>query len=214
MSEEKTNAGQGLGIAGFVLGLIALIISFIPCLGMYALVPGIPAIVLSAIGLSQANKGNGAKGLIIAAIVISIIGTIIAGVWGVIAITATSATESYVDALENFDDEFKNAMEDIEEDGTLDASVLVSGTNDIDKYIDEEDYDKVIDIYEETVDKYIDNLKNMSEGDLSNLGENMAAVTMVTAVTLKVATASPFFSDEQRERFDAIQKKYDDMEKE
>jgi len=211
MSEEKTNAGQGLGIAGFVLGLIALIISFIPCLGMYALVPGIIAIILSAIGFSQASKSNGAKGLIIAALVVSILGTMIAG-WQYYAIS--SVANNYVDALENFDDEFKDAMEDIEEDGTLDASVLVSGTNDIDKYIDEEDYDKVIDIYEETVDKYIENLKDMSEGDISNLGENMAAVTMVTAVTLKVATASPFFSDEQRERFEAIQKKYDDMEKE
>ncbi len=211
MSEEKTNAGQGLGIAGFVLGLIALIISFIPCLGMYALVPGIIAIILSAIGFSQANKNNGAKGLIIAALVVSILGTIIAG-WQYYAISHVANT--YVDALENFDDEFKDAMEDIEEDGALDASTLVSGTDDIQKYIDEEDYDNVIDIYEKTVDKYIDNLKNMSEGNLNNLGENMAAVTVVTAVTVKVATAEPFFSDEQRERFEKIQKKYDDMEKE
>lgn len=33
MEENKTsNAGQGLGIAGLVLGIITLIISFIPCI--------------------------------------------------------------------------------------------------------------------------------------------------------------------------------------
>jgi len=211
MSEGKTNAGQGLGIAGFVLGILALIISFIPCLGMYALVPGIIAIILSAIGFSQASKGDGAKGLIIAALVVSILGTLIAG-WQYYALSHVANT--YVDALENFDEEFKDAMEDIEDDGTLDASALVSGNEEIDEYIKDENYDKVIDVYEATVDKYIDNLKNMSEGDLENLGENMAAVTKVTAITIKIATVEPYFNDEQRERFEKIQKKYDDMEKE
>jgi hypothetical protein len=78
MSEETTNAGKGLGIAGFVLGLIALIFAFVPCLGMYAMFPGIIAIILSGIAFMQANKGNGSKGLIIAALVVSILGTAIA----------------------------------------------------------------------------------------------------------------------------------------
>ncbi len=80
MEENKTsNAGQGLGIAGLVLGIIALIISFIPCLGMWAIIPGIIAIVFSAIAFSQANKANASKGLVIAALIISITGTAIAG---------------------------------------------------------------------------------------------------------------------------------------
>lgn len=74
----RSNAGQGLGIAGLVLGIIALIISFIPCLGMWALIPGIIAIVFSAIGYSQANKANAPKGILIAALILSIMGTSIA----------------------------------------------------------------------------------------------------------------------------------------
>ncbi|MEA2106924.1 MAG: twin-arginine translocase TatA/TatE family subunit [Bacteroidota bacterium] len=45
---------------------------------VWAILPGIVAIVLSAIGFSQANKANAAKGLVIAALIISIIGTAIA----------------------------------------------------------------------------------------------------------------------------------------
>ncbi len=82
MEEEKQqkNSGQGLGIAGLVLGSIALIISFIPCFGWYALVPGAIAIVLSAIAYAQVKKTEASKGLIIAALIISIVATSIATV--------------------------------------------------------------------------------------------------------------------------------------
>lgn len=106
----KTKAGMGLGIAGFVLGLVALIISFIPCLGTWALIPGVVGLILSAIALSMATKGNGAKGLIIAALIVSIIGTGIAAYqWYFWNKVATEATEG----LKNFDDEWKNAMNDL-----------------------------------------------------------------------------------------------------
>jgi ascorbate-specific PTS system EIIC-type component UlaA len=75
---RSSNAGQRLGVAGFVIGLIALIVSFIPCLGMYALVPGIIALIFSAIAFSQANSASAPKGLIIAALIISILGISIA----------------------------------------------------------------------------------------------------------------------------------------
>lgn len=121
--QPQSAAGQGLGIAGFVLGLLALIISFIPCLGMYALLPGIVAIVFSAIALAQANKANATKGLIIAALVISILGTSIAA-WQFFALrTAADTIEKYgfefKDAFEkelgkDFDEAMKDASKDLE----------------------------------------------------------------------------------------------------
>ena len=77
----KTTAGQGFGIASLILGILALLIAFIPCIGIFALLPGIIAIVLSIVGLSQARNSNGTTGIIIAGLVISIIGTLIAAVW-------------------------------------------------------------------------------------------------------------------------------------
>jgi hypothetical protein len=73
-----SGAGQGFGTAGFVIGLIALIISFIPCLGMYAFVPGIIALIFSIVALTQASRANASRGLIIAALVISSVATVIA----------------------------------------------------------------------------------------------------------------------------------------
>lgn len=106
MEEHKnSNAGQGLGIAGLVLGIIALIISFIPCLGMYALLPGIIAIILSAIGYSQASKVNAKKGLITAALVLSIVGTSIAAWQFYIFRNAPSK-------IEQIGREFQKAVED------------------------------------------------------------------------------------------------------
>jgi len=75
---RRSTAGQGLGVAGFVIGLIALILSFIPCLGMWALIPGVIALVFSAVAFSQANRANAARGLIISALVLSILATSIA----------------------------------------------------------------------------------------------------------------------------------------
>ena len=45
----NSKAGKGLGIAGLVLGILAAVVSFIPCLGMYAMFPGIIGLVLSVI---------------------------------------------------------------------------------------------------------------------------------------------------------------------
>ncbi len=63
------------GIISLILGIVAFLFSFIPCLGMYAIFPGILGIVLGVIGFVMANKVNGAKGMVIAGIVLSILGT-------------------------------------------------------------------------------------------------------------------------------------------
>lgn len=106
MEEYKAkNSSQGLGIAGLVLGIVTLIISFIPCLGMWAIVPGVVAITLSAIGFAQANKINAPKGIIIAALVISIVGTVIAG-WQFYML------KSAVPNIEKFGKEFQKALEE------------------------------------------------------------------------------------------------------
>ena len=125
MNEESTqttsNAGKGFGIAGFVLGLIALIFSFIPCLGMYAMFPGVLAIILAAVALMQANKGNGPKGLIIAALIVSLIGTAVAvyqySVLKEVASAFTGELEGIKENLEELEEagkDLEDAMRDLE----------------------------------------------------------------------------------------------------
>lgn len=87
----KTNAGQGLGIAALVLGIITIPFAFFPCTAVFAWCPGALAIILGAIGLNQAKKGNGKTGLPMAGLVLGIIATVVAVAW--IVVFAEAAKE-------------------------------------------------------------------------------------------------------------------------
>ena len=72
---NNSNAGMGLGIAGLVLGILSVPLGIMPCTFATGLVFGILGITMSALGLSQARKAKAQTGLIIAALIVSIIGT-------------------------------------------------------------------------------------------------------------------------------------------
>jgi hypothetical protein len=71
----SSNAGLGLGIAGLVLGILSVPLGIIKCTFLTGIVFGILGITLSSIGLTQAKKAGSSTGLIIAALIISIVGT-------------------------------------------------------------------------------------------------------------------------------------------
>lgn len=74
----KTTA-QGLGIAGLILGILTLLISFIPCLGVTALIFGLFALVVSSIGLGISIRHQLSKLFTIVALVLAVIGSLVAG---------------------------------------------------------------------------------------------------------------------------------------
>jgi len=82
MEEQRSNAGQGLGIAGLVLGIMAIPMGIIPCTFYLGILFGIIGLVLSIVALTQAQRGYGPKGLIIAAMICSVVGFSFASVWG------------------------------------------------------------------------------------------------------------------------------------
>ena len=51
-----------LGIIALIMGVGALIVSIIPCIGAFAAIPGLLAVVLGSIGLVVAKKSNGRQG--------------------------------------------------------------------------------------------------------------------------------------------------------
>ena len=73
MEEVKTNSGQNLGIAALITGIITFVFAVIPCVGMIAVIPGIIAVVLASVGLSQASRNNSPKGMLIAGLIIGIV---------------------------------------------------------------------------------------------------------------------------------------------
>ncbi|HYX08368.1 MAG TPA: hypothetical protein VE912_16675 [Bacteroidales bacterium] len=217
IEEQKTTAGQGLGIAGLVLGIIALIIAFIPCVGLAALIPGAIAVVLSAIGLSQANKGNGAKGLIIAALVVSIVGTSVAAVWGIFFATVAKEGHRWKDQIENMSDDFKiendDSMEDLgkELEGALkdledsDTAVFEWGEE-----ISDQDFDRLLNQYDSLVNEYIKLAKKAKKGDISSMSAYSKISVKAVSLATKLAKVAPKLTEEQRQRFEEVQKKYDD----
>jgi hypothetical protein len=77
MEEVNNNTGQNLGIAALITAIITFVIAVIPCVGLIAIIPGIIAIVLGSVGLSQATRNNSPRGVLIAGLIIAIIASLI-----------------------------------------------------------------------------------------------------------------------------------------
>jgi Mycobacterium membrane protein len=73
---------NGLGTAGFVLGLVGLLFSFVPFIGVVAWPLVILGLVFSAIGFARARSGRATNlGLSVAGAVLSVVGLVICIVW-------------------------------------------------------------------------------------------------------------------------------------
>lgn len=69
--------GQNLGIAALITAIVTFVLSVIPCIGLIAMIPGIIAIILAAVGLSQASRNNYPRGILIAGLIIAIVAVFI-----------------------------------------------------------------------------------------------------------------------------------------
>lgn len=77
MEEVKNNSGQNLGIAALITSIVTFVLAVIPCVGLIAIIPGIIAIVLASVGLSQAARHDSPRGVLIAGLIIGIIASLI-----------------------------------------------------------------------------------------------------------------------------------------
>lgn len=73
----KGQSGQSLGIAALITAIVTFVIAVIPCIGIIAMIPGIIAIVLASVGLSQVSRNDSPKGVLIAALIIAAVATLI-----------------------------------------------------------------------------------------------------------------------------------------
>lgn len=73
---------NGLGVAGFVLGVVGLVFSFIPLIGIVAWPLVILGVIFSAVGFARTRSGAATNtGLSIAGLVMSIVGLVICILW-------------------------------------------------------------------------------------------------------------------------------------
>jgi len=98
MEYNNPDAGKSLGIAALVIGIIGFLISCLPGIGLLL---GIIGIGLSISGLIQANKHRAKKGLIIAALIISIIVSLIGFAWLSFIYKSSDGFEDLIDEINN-----------------------------------------------------------------------------------------------------------------
>lgn len=116
--EENTNknSGQGLGVAALILGIISFVVAFIPCIGFFALFTALVAIVLGAIGLSQASRTDSPKGLMLGGLIIGVVALFIA-IAQVVVIAGLSDKAGFIeekieDVLQDIENDVLNEFED------------------------------------------------------------------------------------------------------
>jgi hypothetical protein len=77
MEDVKKNTGQNLGIAALITAVITFVLAVVPCIGLIAIIPGIIAIIIASVGLSQAGRNNSPRGVLRAGLIIAIIASMI-----------------------------------------------------------------------------------------------------------------------------------------
>lgn len=96
---QKSNAGQGMGIAALVLGILGVLTAFIPCFGLFAILFGILAIIFGIIGYSQAKKQNASLGLPLTGLILGILATLFVVIWTFIFATAIASSALDLNAI-------------------------------------------------------------------------------------------------------------------
>lgn len=66
-----------MGVASLVLGIVSLVIGFIPFCGVIALIPAVVGVILGAIDFSAKKKAAQPKGMATAGLILSIIAIVI-----------------------------------------------------------------------------------------------------------------------------------------
>jgi len=73
---------NGLAVASLVLGIVGLVFSFVPIIGVIAWPLVILGIIFGGIGISKANEVPGtSKGMAVAGLTCSIVGLVVCIIW-------------------------------------------------------------------------------------------------------------------------------------
>jgi hypothetical protein len=112
----RNNSGQNLGVAALITAIITFVLAVIPCVGLIAIIPGIIALVLAFVGLSQASRNNSPKGLLIAGLIIAILATLISVSQVYVASRIAKSSGNWPNEIQNIiNDVQDNVIKDLED---------------------------------------------------------------------------------------------------
>ncbi len=151
---ENRNAGHGLGVAALITAIITIVMAIIPCVGMIAIIPGIIAIVLAAVAISQANRVNAPRGMMVAALIIGVVASMISISQYIVAAKIATENNGWKGDLEKAIEE---ARKDIfKELDNADVSIKIQSGDDvveINTSANRKDLEKKLEILEGVVEE-------------------------------------------------------------
>jgi hypothetical protein len=226
VQEQRSNAGQGIGIAGLVLGITAIPLAIIPCTFPLALPLAAVGIILSAVGLSQASRMIGAKGMPVAGLVVSIIAMMIALMWGLLIPTVIDKDNKFwrdgvVEKIsKKVEQDIEGSFEDVDKEIEKIDKNLEDVLDDLEweeewnKFdwsgeITDEEFDKAMTAYEELIKNYTFLVDEAKKGKISAIAEYAKVSAKAVVLATKITSVAPKLAEEQKARFEALQQKYE-----
>jgi hypothetical protein len=87
--EPQTKSVSVLGVLALISGIGSMLFSFIPCCGMFAIVGGVPSLLLGGVAWILANNSNGRTGIgvPIASVIVSVISILFSFLWWALVYT-------------------------------------------------------------------------------------------------------------------------------
>jgi hypothetical protein len=127
MEEVKSNTGQNLGIAALITAIITFVLAVIPCVGLIAIIPGIIAIILASVGLSQAARNNAPRGVLIASLIIAIIASMISISQVFVATKIAQRADKWPNNFNNIINDVQDKVEKNLEDANVNIKIESNG---------------------------------------------------------------------------------------
>jgi hypothetical protein len=155
MEDVNNKTGQNLGIAALITAIITFVLAVIPCVGLIAIIPGIIAIILASVGLSQAAKTDKPRGILIAGLIIGIIASMISISQVFVAGKLMQKADSWPNEIQNIiNDVQENVIRDLE-DANISIKVESNGDKvEINTSVNKKDFEKTLEDLEGDTLKY------------------------------------------------------------
>jgi hypothetical protein len=94
--------GNGLGLAGGICGIVAVVLCWIPFVDYISIVLGALGIIFGAIGIRHANeRGGGSKGMAVTGVVTGIVALVISILFLAVVYAAVESIPNSIGALGN-----------------------------------------------------------------------------------------------------------------
>lgn len=150
MEEVKNNSGQNLGIAALITAVITFVLAVIPCVGLIAIIPGIIAIILASVGISQAARNNSSRGVALAGLIIAIIASMISFSQIFVAGKIAQKANKWPNNIGNIINDVQNNVTKEIEDANISIKVESNGNKvEINTSADKKDKEKTLEDLEE-----------------------------------------------------------------